>query len=400
VSRPDLALISPYPLSGRHEGRSGVASYCANLAEALVAAGVSVTVVAPEEDGAPRRSTQGGVAVERRFGRGAAALPRAAHAARATEAPVVHIQHEFFLYGGPASVPGLPLALSALRAAGAGPVVTMHHGVDPAAIDGAFMRLHRVRAPAAVGRAGLGSVQRVIRGLARRVIVHEPVFARWIPGASVIPHGLEPAPRGRLAAFEARRSLGLDDRFTALCLGFVAPYKGLETALEAAALAGEELQLIVAGGDHPRLREAGDPYADRLRARWGHVARFLGHVPDAELGTLFAAADVALFPYPMVFSSSGALALALAHRKAVLLSPALADASGAPPELAVPRDPALLRDRLRQLARDPAARDVLAEAAAGLTRNRSWADVARAHLRIYEEVTHASCASSRLVRAA
>lgn len=400
MSPPDVALISPYPASGRHGGRSGVASYCANLAEALVDAGASVTVVAPEDGNAPRRATDGAVTVERRFGLGATALPRAACAALATGAPLVHLQHEFFLYGGPASVAGLPLALSALRAGGRGPVVTMHHGVDPAAVDTAFMRLHRVRAPAVLGRAGLGSVQRVIRGLARRVIVHEPIFADWIPGASVVPHGLERAPGSRPDVAAARRSLGLDRRLTALCLGFVAPYKGLETVLEAAELDGDDVQLLIAGGDHPRLLEASDPYPDRLRARWSGVARFLGHVPDAGLPTLFAAADVALFLYPTVFSSSGALALALAHGKPVLLSPALAAATGAAPELAVPLDPASLRARLRRLDRDRTALDSLTEASAALTGNRSWAEVARAHLRIYEEVTNASSASRRLVRAA
>src|SRR5215218_2952450 len=116
VSRPDVALISPYPVSARHDGRSGVASYSANLATALAAGGATVTVVAQDEDGAPRNSSDGEVAIQRAFRLGATALPRAARAALSTKAPVVHLQHEFFLYGGPASVPGLPLALSAIRA--------------------------------------------------------------------------------------------------------------------------------------------------------------------------------------------------------------------------------------------------------------------------------------------
>jgi glycosyltransferase involved in cell wall biosynthesis len=309
------------------------------------------------------------------------------------------VQHEFFLYGGPTAVPALPLALGALRAAGAGPVVTMHHAVDPAAIDADFMRLHRVRAPAGVGRAGLGSVQQAIRRLARRVIVHEPLFARWVPGSSVIPHGLEPAPAGALGAAEARASLGLDDRFTALCLGFIAPYKGLEVALEAAALEPESLQLVVAGADHPRLAEA-DPYAQRLRRKWSGAARFTGHVPEQKLAALFAAADVALFLYPTVFSSSGALALALAHRTPVLLSPALAGSIAAPATLEVALDPNALAARLRELIGEPTTSATHARDSTALTRDRSWAGVARRHLRVYEEVSHASRASRRLIRAA
>ena len=46
--RPDVALIAPYPPAGeRHGGHSGVASYTANLAHGLAAAGLDVEVVAP-----------------------------------------------------------------------------------------------------------------------------------------------------------------------------------------------------------------------------------------------------------------------------------------------------------------------------------------------------------------
>lgn len=401
MSRPDVVLISPYPLPGaRHQGRSGVASYCANLASALSAGGAAIAVVAPEEPGAPRRSADGGVQVQRSFRRGAGAMPRAAAAALATGAPVAHLQHEFFLYGGPGAVPGLPLGLGAMRAAGAGPVVTMHHAVDPAAVDEEFMRLHRVRAPVRLGRAGLGSVQRTISRLARRVIVHEPMFARWIADATVIPHGLEAATGARPSVGEARASLGLEDRFTALCLGFIAPYKGLEVALEAAALAPRDVQLVVAGAEHPRLAASGDAYAEELRRRWAPVARFTGFVADAELPTLFAATDVALFLYPTVFSSSGALALALAHGTPVVLSPMLADSIGAPDAVRVALDPAALAARLRMLATDPGAADGLGLVSEALTRDRSWGEVARRHLDVYEEVIHARRASRRLVRAA
>jgi hypothetical protein len=101
-----------------------------------------------------------------------------------------------------------------------------------------------------------------------------------------------------------------------------------------------------------------------------------------------------------VFSSSGTMALAVAHDTPVLLSPPLASAMGAPPELAVPLDQAGLRARLRGLARNREELSALAGATAELKRGRSWADVARAHLRIYEEVNDADRASRRPLRAA
>src|SRR5437764_127006 len=120
VPRPDVALVAPYPERGRrHAGASGVASYTANLACALAGAGIEVTVVAPRLSGEPDVSTDGPVQIRRAFAPGPLALPAAARAAIATGAPLVHVQHELFLYGAGA-VPGVLMGLAQLRVSGVG----------------------------------------------------------------------------------------------------------------------------------------------------------------------------------------------------------------------------------------------------------------------------------------
>jgi glycosyltransferase involved in cell wall biosynthesis len=389
---PDVALISPYPREGRHAGSSGVASYAANLRDALEAHGARVGVIVPGP--ADEMDDDQGL---RWLRAGPDFLPRAARAAARSGADVVHLQHEFFLYGGPAALPGLAAALAYLRMSGRGPIVTMHHGVEPATIDAEFMRLHRVRAPARVGRLGLGTVQAAVRRLARRVIVHEPLFAQWIGGAAVVPHGIEIVDAPSPAPAEARRMLGLDERPLALCLGFVAPYKGLEVALDAAR-GTERFQLVVAGADHPRLRD--DDYGARLRESYDGVAAFPGHIPDADLPLWLAAADVMLFLYPHVFSSSGVLALALAHGRPVLMSPALGAAAGAPADVIVELDPRAVAGAIDETVHEPGRREAVMSGSRGLAAGRAWPDVARRHLRIYEEVAHADGTDRRLVRAA
>jgi glycosyltransferase involved in cell wall biosynthesis len=397
MAAPDLALISPYPVGGeRHGGRSGVAGYTARLAAALAERGAEVAVVAPVEDGAPTRERHGSVRVERRFAAGAGALPRAALAALATGAPVTHLQHETFLYGGPSSVAGLPRALRLLRRGRSrGAVVTMHHVVDPRAVDRAFTRLHRVRAPAAVARAGIAGVQAAIRRHAAAVVVHEPGLAEAVPEARVIPHGVDPVDADRAGA---RRRLGLEGerRLLALCFGFLAPYKGLEAALEGAREIDEQVRLVVAGGPHPRLATARDAYAERLRERYGGHAHFTGYVPGAAVADWFAAADVALLPYPRPFATSGPLALALGAGTPALLSVPLACCLGASTAEAVVPEPAQIALRLRMLARDAAARERLAAATRELARERSWSQVAERHLELYEEVGRAGVAGGRL----
>jgi glycosyltransferase involved in cell wall biosynthesis len=399
VSRPDVALVTPYPPPGsRHEGRTGVASYAGNLVESLTAAGARVAVVAPAAPGVPARSHDGPVPVERPFRLGSPrAVPDALSAARATGAPVVHLQHELFLYGGPATVPGLLWGLNRLRAARTRTAVTLHHVLDPAMVDRDFVRLHRVSAPPAVARSGVAAIQTALSRLADAVIVHERPFAQRVPGAVVVPHGVEAVKP--VCRAEARAALGLDERPVVLCFGFLAPYKGLEVALQAAERTQGAVSLVVAGGEHPRLAASGDDYAATLRARYGSVARFTGRVPEAEVSRWFSAADLALFLYPQAFSSSGALALALAHGTPFLLSPALADAVGAP-ALAIARDPAVLAEHLLWLAGAPDRLAALQRSVRGLAAERAWPVVAQRHLQLYEGLTRADRPARGRLRAA
>ena len=402
MTTPDVCLISPYPPRGeRHGGHSGVAPYTANLAHALADEGATVAVVAPRADGEPERTRDGSVRVLRRFAMGGpSALPAAALAAGSTGAPAVHLQHETFLYGGPAAVAGLAPALAGLRAR-RGTVVTMHHVVDPRAVDADFVRLHRVSAPVPVAKAGLAAVRGSIARLADRVVVLEPGFAGTVEGARVVPHGVETgggADDARVAAWRARHGLA-DGRLVVLCFGFLAPYKGLETVLEAGRLARESVHVVIAGGEHPRLEGPGG-YADQLRAAHADHATFTGRVADADVAACFAAADLAAFPYPQPVSSSGALALALAHRTPVVVSPELARSAGVPRALVAPADTEALAARLRDLAHDGAAREALRHAGQELLEGRTWPAVARTHLELYEEVAHAERGPRRSLRAA
>lgn len=392
-SRPEVALVSLYPPEGvRHGGWSGVASYTANLAQGLAEAAADVCVLAPREAGASPRSQDGAVRVERAFARGPAAGPAAVAAALRTRAPILHLQFELFLYGGASALPGLLAALALARRSRARTVVTVHQVVDPASVDDGFVRMHRLRVPAAVARGGLAAVQQAVGRLPDAAVVHEPTFAEHVPGAVVIPHGIEHVQRADRAASRSRLGLA-GEHLVVLCFGFVAPYKGLELACEAAGRAGDEVRLVVAGGEHPRHRDSA--YAARLGARYGDRIGFAGFVPEEEIAAWFAAADVALLPYPRPHASSGALALALAHGTPVLLSPPLARVVRAP-ALAAPGDAEGLAGRLRRLAADPAGRDALAAASRRLAEGRSWPEVARRHLELYREVIDAGRSPARL----
>src|SRR5258706_16452759 len=108
VSRPDVAIVAPYPpRQQRHGGPSGVASYSANLSRALAERGATVHVVAPREPDATGSELMGSITVDRPYERGPLALSRACAAALRSGAAIVHVQHEHFLFGGLSSVPAL-----------------------------------------------------------------------------------------------------------------------------------------------------------------------------------------------------------------------------------------------------------------------------------------------------
>jgi glycosyltransferase involved in cell wall biosynthesis len=332
VSAPDVALVGAYPDPGTlHSGRSGVASYTANLARALHAEGAHVTVIADRGRGQPRAHDDDGVAVQRAFRRGTRALPQARAAAARTGAAVVHVQHEHFLYGGASAFPGMLASLSRFPRP---LVVTMHQVVDAQAVDADFTARHRVRVPSIVARTALSAAQTWIARTSDAVVVHEPRFAAHVEGATVIPHGVEVVRR--IDRDLARDALGLDDRRVVLCFGYLAPYKGLETAIAAVEHAGPAVQLVVAGGEHPRLAGR-DGYAASLQESAPSSVRFTGFVAEAEVPLWFSGADVVLLPHDSPFSSSGALALALGYGTPALVSEEVAACADAHVEMSVDR---------------------------------------------------------------
>lgn len=380
-----VSLISPYPAlhGSHHAGSSGVASYTANLARALRDRGTDVHVVAPVDEAGPVVESDEGIMVERCFAPTPRGVRAAADAVLAADTSVAHLQFELFLYGGPAVVAGLVPTLAAMRRRGRATVVTLHQAVEPGEVDRSYTALHRVPVPPAVARVGIGSVQWAMSKAATATVVHEEQFRQVIPSAAVVPHGIERVARGDRPAARAR--LGLDEhRLVALCFGFVSPYKGLETALDATRLAGPGVQCVVAGGEHPRLASVGDDYAARLRAAYPE-ARFTGWVPGERVTDWFRAADVALFPYPRPFSASGALSLALANGTPILLSPPMARCIGAPTSV-VAHGEQHLADRLRRLASDPEHRASLRRVSDGLASGRHWDQVADRHRALYGEV--------------
>lgn len=170
---------------------------------------------------------------------------------------------------------------------------------------------------------------------------------------------------------EARKTLGVDGNL-ALFFGHVRPFKGLDIALSAWRELKSDVTLLVAG-------EAWWNAEDEYRKLAPKNVRFdFRFIPDAEIATWFAAADVVLAPY-RIEAQSG-VALTAFH----FARPVIATRVGGLPEiieegrngmLIPPEDPsALARAVDAFFARDD--REQLERHAAAAARKYSWEEYA------------------------
>ncbi|MBV9819813.1 MAG: glycosyltransferase family 4 protein [Solirubrobacterales bacterium] len=197
---------------------------------------------------------------------------------------------------------------------------------------------------------------------------------------AVVHHGALPVAAGAPLPPELADS----DRPVVLFFGLLRPYKGIDTLLRAwRGIADAELWVV------------GRPMMDLrpLRAAAPAGVRFVDRfVADAEVGALFARADLVVLPYARTerFDQSGVLATALACATPAVVSDiggfAEVAATGAA-ALVAPGDPVALHAALAELIADPARRARMAQAAARAAAGPySWAAAARATLAVYERI--------------
>jgi glycosyltransferase involved in cell wall biosynthesis len=113
----------------------------------------------------------------------------------------------------------------------------------------------------------------------------------------------------------ARLQLGLDpEKRTLLFFGLIRPYKGLSELIAAFGLLDASYQLLIAGEVYGDAQIYEQALQELPFANWKFVNRYL---PDAEVDTYFAAADLVVLPY-LNATQSGIRAMALSQKRAVL----------------------------------------------------------------------------------
>ncbi|HEV8050547.1 MAG TPA: glycosyltransferase, partial [Thermoplasmata archaeon] len=213
-----------------------------------------------------------------------------------------------------------------------------------------------------------------------------PVLSRYLSKVRVIPKGAEPDRLGLGRPYRRVRPPSVPSDVggkTVAFVGRLVPYKGVSVLLEAAGILRREglaFTVLIAGRG---------PLLESLRAEvatrgLGDMVRFLGFVPDGEIGDLYRYVDVVCCPSIGTLESSATALEEAAMCGTPVAGSSLPGASESIPNdgvrgiLVPPRDANALAVALRKLLE--------AERPTGTPSIRTWADVTADYERLFAEL--------------
>ena len=305
---------------------------------------------------------------------------------------VMHIQHEYGLYGSQRGVSVIDLILR-YRIVGIPVVVTLHTVYDKLKPDEHLILKHMIDECAGV-------------------IVHEDIQKQTLlehfasmPNADAKIHVIEHGVREVAPIPDAKRRLEIEDRKVVLLCGYFRPTKGFTKIVKIfPAICSREPRatLVVAGktrniefDDYRRdlftqLNES--PVAD-------HISIFRGQFPQHTFDTIIAAADVVVLPYE-VGAQSGMMAQCFAQGVPVVTSwlPAfklLVERSGG--GLVAESDDDYEKLILRVLDDDALRTDMRASIRAYIEKQAGWSKIAQVHTEVYDDVVTTPYGKARYV---
>ncbi len=219
--------------------------------------------------------------------------------------------------------------------------------------------------------------------LADAVIVRSYAYGRSAPSLEdvpesrwrVVPNGID---MNRFST--VGRMIGAKDRL--LFVGRLVPYKGVDVLIRALARFHSAPPLVIAG-DGPMRRKL-----ESLANRLGVDARFLGHVPDADLPALYRGARLTILPSINQQEAFGiALVESMACGTPVVASdlPGVAETARGGGLIARRGDPEDLSQKIRA-ALLPAAVPAGAALSQAIRQSYSWDAITKRFLAVYEEV--------------
>jgi glycosyltransferase involved in cell wall biosynthesis len=310
---------------------------------------------------------------------------------------VVHIQHEFFLYGGSVSAAFFPLLVFLAKILN--PVVITFHGVVPLSqMNKPFLKENGLSGNPSILKIGLYLIAKSSSLFANKIIVHDELFKQNLvkeygiedKKIEVIPHGIEQRS-DKIPQAKAKKQLGLTDKKVVLYMGYITGYKGIDVLIDSFEhIIDEETVLLLAGGEHPRLK--GDPkyqrYLNTLKEKaktFSDKISFMGFVKEEDIPLVFSAADVVVFPYTVAMASSGPMSLAITYEKPILVSEEIKETIGED-GLAFKREPRDVADKITDILLSEDLYNKALDFARKMRSERDWKAVSKKHEEVYKSI--------------
>jgi len=324
--------------------------------------------------------------------------------ARKFNPDVIHIQFEYSGIQGIGSTTStilLPLMLLFFKLFNFKTLITLHAVLSKEDIKKNIESL-RIKIPAPVLFNLLKVFTKIVSYLSNSMIIHlnsmmdslHRDYSIPLNKLQVIEHGVEvKEPKIDSKIYENYRDQ-YKDYDTILFFGVLSPRKGIEILLEAfskISKINDKLVLVIAGGESVNYKG----YAKELfslckKLKLNENVIFTGTLSDDEIHSLFKLAKIVVFPYKIMPVASGAMSWAMQHKKPVIATKTeffkecfedgkdikLVDVDN---ELSLSNAISLLIDKEE-------LRQNLSEELFKRAQLNSWENVAKKHLKVYEEL--------------
>lgn len=310
---------------------------------------------------------------------------------------LVHIQHEFNMFGGFSTALFFPLLLILLRFIVKKIVVTVHAVVPLQMVDNAFVKAFSTNPliSKTLVKLGFKYIFTFTCLLATHIIVHDRCFLQTLIsdyGAkpakiSVIPMGIDKPKkfhRGKWSAF-------LGNRKIILHFGYLSARKGIDFLVEAFHMISSvypDYDLVLAGGILPYQEDYVENICRIIEDRKLTKRVFLtGFLTEENAFDLINRASLMVFPYIYSISASLPLSFAIQYRK-----PVIATNIGSFKEelkqksvglLVPPKDQKALSEAMQRLISDESLRNTFSANMSELAVQRSWKNVSKETYKIY-----------------
>lgn len=302
----------------------------------------------------------------------------------ASDADIVHIQHQYFVFGGVAPWKNRFKQFADRLSVPA--VMTVHEFVSPAG----SLPVRTVIKASNRAQFSHPAIERlIVHTNADRDRMIEAGFAA--DRTVLIRHGV-PRPPEMPGKDDAKHALGLEGRFVVTIFGYISQRKGHLMAVQALSRLDHNVMLLIAGGRH--FDDASSYTSDVEKAidrlGLGERVNITGYLAENEVAKVMASTDLVLAPF-LTSSGSGSLALAMGCGKAIVASDIhphieISDEARGVLSFFKSGDAVDLADTIQAIRNSPDTHRKLEEASKAYAEEHSYSRAAEATLDLYREV--------------